>query len=268
MQHANLGGGLQLLLRVLLLLVQRIVIGPLLPLALAKLDRPVPNVLPIHLLESHGEVRSVREAHEPVTLGLPGPLVPHDPRHVERREPRERLRQDVVVHLVPEVAAEQAVVVLRPFGQGGVLPRLAGGAPREGLALGVGLVVDVAAGDGGLDALEGLGGDRLGVALEELLCVALELVVVRGRRVGVGVGGGGGRGAWGWGWGVGGLLEVEGGGEVGGIGGVGELGGGGGGGWVSHGIGSGIVWNGKLGFGDLGIGGDWVKLGGKRRFEK
>lgn len=79
-----------------------------------------------------------------------------------------------------------------PLGEGGILPGLSGCTTRDCLLLGGSVggggggpgsrgVEDVAGGEGGLDALERLGGDGLRVPLEELLRL-LQLLVLVGRH--------------------------------------------------------------------------------------
>lgn len=152
MQNTNFRR-LRLFPKLFLMFIQSLIISPLLPLTLTQLNRPIPHILPIHLFQGNCQVSRISKANKSIPFGLPTPLVPHNPSHVERREPCECLGEDVIVDLVAEVAAEEAVVVFGPVGEGGVLPGEAGGAAREGFFLGLGLVFDVAAGDGGFYVL-------------------------------------------------------------------------------------------------------------------
>jgi hypothetical protein len=70
----------------------------------------------LHLLERVRAVGGVQEADEAVPFGLVGALVANDPGPVERRISLERLGQSVVVHLVAQIAAKDAVVVCKQNG--------------------------------------------------------------------------------------------------------------------------------------------------------
>lgn len=85
------------------------------------------RLLTVHFLHRADKVLRVLEAHEPVPFALARPLVPDHFGALEGGELVERARQQLVVDVVPEIAAEDAEVVLRPVGQGHIFPRLATG---------------------------------------------------------------------------------------------------------------------------------------------
>jgi len=91
--------------------------GLVLPLRRRKLDRAVSDVLPIKLPHGLNIVVDLHQAHEPEALALLCLLVPDDLALSERRILRECAAQNLLVDLIPKVAAVDSEIIVRPIGK-------------------------------------------------------------------------------------------------------------------------------------------------------
>ena len=97
---------------------------PVFPIRLSQLDRPAAHVLPVQLLHRSSEIGGIFEADETEALRLVALLVSDDFGSDEGGVSAEGSDQDLVGHVVAQVAAKNPVVVRVPLFQRLVFPNL------------------------------------------------------------------------------------------------------------------------------------------------
>ena len=102
----------------------------LLPLALAQLNGPVPDIFPIHFLERPDKVRGLQKGHESVPFALSRPFIANHLRLCKAGVFAEGRGQHRVRYLVAQITAENTKVILWPIRHRLVDPLLIGRRPQ------------------------------------------------------------------------------------------------------------------------------------------
>lgn len=85
------------------------------------------TVLTVHLLHSPNEILRVFKAHKTIAFAFARSLISYHFGALERRELVEGARQQFIIHVVAQIAAENSEIVIGPVPKGLILPRLATG---------------------------------------------------------------------------------------------------------------------------------------------